>query len=90
MRLDLVIAFWAHHGVLGETAEALCFVFFLLENEFAGIAPALLVVRVAAVLDETKRDSAVFHEMSTNGCGRVGVPMAGAVDLFHVMSPIDL
>ena len=52
MGFDLVVAVRAQDSVLSKGPEALAPVLFLQIDQLAGAAPALLVIRVIAVLNE--------------------------------------
>jgi hypothetical protein len=67
MFFDFVIAVRTDNGVVGEGPKPRRFVFFLQIHQFAGVAPALFVFRVVAVLDESQGSATVFDQVSTNG-----------------------
>ena len=67
VRLDLVIAEAAHHGVVIKRAEAFGFVIFLKVHQFTRIAPPLFVLGIVTVLNEAQGNATVLDKMPTHG-----------------------
>lgn len=80
MGFDLVVAVRAQDSVLSKGPEALCPVLFLQIDQFAGIAPALLVVRVIIVLNEAQRSAVVLDQVSAYR-SKCRLPAMRAVDV---------
>jgi hypothetical protein len=75
---DVGIALGADHGHIAKGFEFIGHAILLLKKIFAGITPALQVIGVVIVFDETQRMAGIFYEMPANhGNGRFAVPVAG-------------
>lgn len=80
MGFDLVVAVCAQDGMLSKGPEALSPVLFLQIDQFAGIAPALLVIRVIIVLNEAQGSAVVLNQMPAHR-RKCRLPVMRAVDI---------